>query len=61
MFDISPVLNLIYRVTGVIIFAMFAGLVAGLLARNASKKRRLAIVNLVFVLTVVIGGFVVLL
>jgi hypothetical protein len=57
MFDVSPVLSLIYSVAALLAVSAVIATVSGLLARGLSKQRRLAVVNLVFILSIVIGAF----
>lgn len=55
-FDISGALGFLYRATGIIAFSAVLAVVAALLLRQQPRPRRVAVANLVFAVTVALGG-----
>jgi len=54
-FDLSPILGVIYRLIGVLFFAVVVGLVAAFFSRGLGKKRQRAVMQLAFMAILVLG------
>ena len=56
-FDVSPVLGIFYRLTGILIFSFLVSLLAAYFSRRLGKRRQHAIMQLSFTVTLLLGVF----